>query len=74
VQFDSGQSLAIIGASDSSDRSKDKSDQKVMCIFNCLHGLYMCLFEKGFMIFCLIALYRLSAGLLKIGRLQEKAD
>lgn len=42
MQFDSGQSLAIIGASDSSDRSKDKSDQKVMCIFNCLHGLYMC--------------------------------
>lgn len=31
MQFDSG-SLAIIGASDSSDRSKDKSDQKVMCI------------------------------------------
>jgi hypothetical protein len=32
VQFDSGQSLAIIAGSDSSDRSKDKSDQKVMYI------------------------------------------
>ncbi|XP_059445387.1 transcription factor TGA2.2-like [Corylus avellana] len=29
-RFDSGQSLAIIGASDSSDRSKDKSDQKTL--------------------------------------------
>ncbi len=31
MQFDRGQSLANVG-SDSSDRSKDKSDQKVICI------------------------------------------
>lgn len=31
VQFDRSQSIANV-ASDSSDRSKDKSDQKVVCI------------------------------------------
>lgn len=31
MQFDRGQSVANV-ASDSSDRSKDKSDQKVLCI------------------------------------------
>lgn len=44
VQFDRSQSIANV-ASDSSDRSKDKSDQKVY-VLNYLHGLYMH-FQEG---------------------------
>lgn len=44
MQFDRSQSIANV-ASDSSDRSKDKSDQKVY-VLNYLHGLYMH-FQEG---------------------------
>ena len=44
VQFDRSQSIANV-ASDSSDRSKDKSDQKVY-VLNYLHGLFMH-FQEG---------------------------
>lgn len=44
MQFDRSQSIANV-ASDSSDRSKDKSDQKVY-VLNHLHGLYMH-FQEG---------------------------
>ena len=44
VQFDRSQSIANV-ASDSSDRSKDKLDQKVY-VLNNLHGLYMH-FQEG---------------------------
>ena len=44
MQFDRSQSIANV-ASDSSDRSKDKSDQKVYAL-NYLHGLYMH-FQEG---------------------------
>lgn len=44
VQFDRSQSIANV-ASDSSDRSKDKSDQKVY-VLNYLRGLYMH-FQEG---------------------------
>ena len=44
MQFDRSQSIANV-ASDSSDRSKDKSDQKVY-VLNYLHGLFMH-FQEG---------------------------
>jgi hypothetical protein len=70
VQFDGSLSTALV-ASDSSDRSKDKMDQKVKMLYiNCTHNmlLHLVLLDDR-----LITLCRLFVGLLKIEKLQEKA-
>ena len=70
MQFDGSQSTALV-ASDSSDRSKDKMDQKVKMLYiNCTYNmlLHLVLLDDR-----LITLCRLFVGLLKIEKLQEKA-
>lgn len=71
LQLEQGQ-LAVAGASDSSDRSKDKRlDQKVIHLLFfpwCFH-LYVKIISEFVWIFCM---YRHFAGLLKIVKLPEK--